>query len=141
MLRKFAGKILKGDTVEIISGQYKGKRGLICKNRIKENWVTIKDLMTKKTNAFGERKEMPTRLDVSKVAVIDPSIDKPVRVKVTKEGGEFKRISCKTKTPIPFPPKEYLTYAKRIEKKSIIVTRARFIRHSGGCGNASDLQR
>lgn len=81
--------IRKDDTVEILSGDDKGKRGRVLRVLVKEGKVVVegmnrvyKHLRPNRQNNQGGRlsKEMPIQL--SNVALIDPTTNKPTRVGV-----------------------------------------------------------
>ncbi len=99
-----AQKIKKGDTVQILVGKDKGKRGEVTLVLPKEGKVKVQGLnLIKKhvkpsqSNAGGiETRE--AALNVSNVALIDPKDDKPtragfamkddVKVRISKRSGE-----------------------------------------------------
>ena len=99
-----AQKIKKGDTVQVLVGKDKGKRGEVTLVLPKDNKVKVQGLnLVKKhvkpsqSNAGGiETRE--AALHVSNVALIDPKDDKPTRVgfaikdelkvRVSKRSGE-----------------------------------------------------
>jgi large subunit ribosomal protein L24 len=81
--------IRKDDTVEVLSGDDKGKRGRVLRVLVKEGKVVVegmnrvyKHLRPNRQNNQGGRlsKEMPIQL--SNVALIDPTTNKPTRVGV-----------------------------------------------------------
>lgn len=94
-----AQKIKKGDTVEVLTGKDKGKRGEIVLVLPKAGKVKVQGLnLIKKhvkpsqTNAGGiETRE--AALDVSNVALIDPKDNKPTRVGFGVQDGQKVRIS------------------------------------------------
>ncbi len=99
-------KVKKGDTVEVISGKDKGKRGAILAAYPKENKVTVqganiitrhtKDRPSNQANAAGQNKvqkggriEKEAPLFAAKVMVVCPSCQRPTRVGYAyKEGTE-----------------------------------------------------
>ncbi|MCL6509920.1 MAG: 50S ribosomal protein L24 [Anaerolineae bacterium] len=95
-------KIKKGDTVMVITGEYKGKRGEVVRAIPKENKVVVKGVNIAKKHAKPRRAgrrvvqtgiidvEMP--IDVSNVKLIAPS-GKPTRVNYRIEDGVKKRYS------------------------------------------------
>jgi len=81
--------IRKDDTVEILSGDDKGKRGKVLRVLRESNKVVVeginrvyRHLKPSRRNPQGGRlsKEMP--VDASKVALIDPQTNKPTRLGV-----------------------------------------------------------
>ena len=81
--------IRKDDTVEIISGDDKGKRGRVLSVRPKKGMILVeginrvyKHMKPSRRNQQGGRlsKEMP--IDISKVQLIDPQTNRPTRIGV-----------------------------------------------------------
>lgn len=97
-------KIKKGDTVLVITGDSKGKRGEVVRTLPKENKIVVKGVNIVKKHAKPRRAgrrvvqagiidvEMP--IDVSNVKLIAPS-GKPTRVTYRIVDGEKKRYSNK----------------------------------------------
>lgn len=97
-------KIKKGDTVLVITGDSKGKRGEVVRTLPKENKIVVKGVNIVKKHAKPRRAgrrvvqagiidvEMP--IDVSNVKLIAPS-GKPTRVNYRIVDGEKKRYSNK----------------------------------------------
>jgi large subunit ribosomal protein L24 len=95
-------KIKKGDTVMVITGEYKGKRGEVVRAIPKENKVVVKGVNIAKKHAKPRRAgrrvvqtgiidvEMP--IDVSNVKLVAPS-GRPTRVNYRIEDGVKKRYS------------------------------------------------
>lgn len=93
--------IRKDDTVEVISGDDKGKRGRVLRTIPSENKLVVeginrayKHMRPNRRNQQGGRlsKEMP--IDVSNCALIDPQTNKPTRVHVVvHEDGSKERIA------------------------------------------------
>ncbi len=80
-------KILKGDTVVVISGKYRGKIGKVLKSFPRERKVLVegvnlikKHLRPRREGEKGQIIEMPSPLDVSKVKLICPKCGKSTRV-------------------------------------------------------------
>jgi large subunit ribosomal protein L24 len=89
--------IVKEDTVEVLTGDDKGKRGKVLRVLREKNKVVVeginrvyKHLKPSRGNPQGGRlsKEMP--IAVSNVALIDPKTNKPTRVgiKVLADGSK-----------------------------------------------------
>lgn len=79
--------IRKGDTVEVLSGKDKGKRGEVIKAMPAEGKVVVRGVaMVKKAQRptqqgqQGGIVEREAAIDVSNVAIVDPQTDKPTRV-------------------------------------------------------------
>ena len=106
-------KIKKGDTVEVIAGKDKGKRGLVVRALPKVGKVVVEGVAVAKKaqrptqdNQQGgfANKEMP--IDVSNVALIDPKTDKPTRVGFRfEEDGTKVRFAKKSGEVIHDPAK------------------------------------
>ncbi|GHT88864.1 50S ribosomal protein L24 [Alphaproteobacteria bacterium] len=72
-------KIKRGDTVQVISGKERGKRGTVKKIHVDDRKVTVNSINLVTRNVKPDykhpqgpfRKEMP--IDISNVALIDPS--------------------------------------------------------------------
>jgi large subunit ribosomal protein L24 len=93
-------KIRKNDTVEVISGKDKGKRGRVIevlpkKARVRVEGVNKNKRHTKpnpQKNVRGGILERESPLHVSNVALIDPKSDKPTRVgiKIMADGARVR---------------------------------------------------
>lgn len=113
--------IRKDDIVVILTGDDKGKRGRVLRVLMKDNKVLVegvnkvyKHLRPSRQNTQGGRlsKEMP--VDISNVALVDPSTNKPTRVGVRYlPDGSKERFAKKSGTMLskiaPANPK----YAKK----------------------------
>ncbi|RME61168.1 MAG: 50S ribosomal protein L24 [Caldilineae bacterium] len=113
-------KIKKGDTVEVITGNYKGHRGevqrVIRKKRKDGSWdpnrvyviVAGANLVTKHQGRSPSvrtqtgRIEMEAPIHISNVALIG-SDDRPTRAGYRIEGGDKFRIDRRTGDPLPEP--------------------------------------
>ena len=94
-----AQKIKKGDTVQVLVGKDKGKRGEVSLVLPKENKLKVQGLNLVKRH----RKPSQTQaggvvtqeafLHVSNVALIDPKDDKPTRVGFDIKDGRKVRVS------------------------------------------------
>jgi large subunit ribosomal protein L24 len=90
-----------GDTVEVIAGNSKGKRGKIVEVLVKKNRVVVEgvNLIKKhiKPNAQspqGEIKELEGTIHISNVLVVDPSTGKPTRTgRKLNDAGNLQRFS------------------------------------------------
>jgi len=89
-----AAKVKKGDTVVVIAGKDKGKKGEVLAVRPEENRVVVQGVavVTKHTRpsmtSQGGLVKQEAAIHVSNVALIDPKTDKPTRVgfKVLADG-------------------------------------------------------
>ncbi len=98
-------KIHKGDTVQVLTGNERGKRGEVLRVLTKQNKVIVRGVNIAKKHAKPRGGqdlratqtglvdvEMP--IHASNVAVVGPS-GKPTRVNYRDEGGVLKRYSNK----------------------------------------------
>jgi large subunit ribosomal protein L24 len=102
-------KIKRGDRVRVLSGKDRGKEGVVLRALPSEGKVIVENINTAKRHSKPTRvsqtggivdKDMP--IDVSNVAVIDPSDGKPTRVGYRLDAdGTKTRISRRTGTEIP----------------------------------------
>jgi len=97
-------KIRKGDTVEVIAGRDKGKRGEVIRvlpreRRIVVQGVNIRKKHQQQVEAQGRTItpgiiEFEAPIDISNVMLVCPKCGEPTRVAVRREGGIAERI-CK----------------------------------------------
>ena len=94
-------KIHKGDTVLIISGKNKGRKGKVIEALPKEARIIIeninlrkKHIRPKKSGEKGQIVELPGPLSVSDVKIVCPRCGKAARVGYKLEGKKKFRI-CK----------------------------------------------
>ncbi len=80
-------KLKKGDTVQVLSGKYKGKTGKVVATHPTENKVTVeginivkKHVKPNRANPQGGILDITKPIWVSKVAVVDPTTKKPSRI-------------------------------------------------------------
>jgi large subunit ribosomal protein L24 len=93
--------VKSGDTVEVIAGNAKGKRGKIVEVLVKKNRVVVEGVnMIKKhikpnaQSPQGEIKEVEGTIHISNVLVVDPSTGKPTRVgRKLNDAGNLQRFS------------------------------------------------
>jgi large subunit ribosomal protein L24 len=98
--------ILKGDTVLVLAGKDKGKRGRVIQAVPKDNKVVVEGVnivtrhqkprpTTRGTQQQTGRIQKPAPLNRSKVMLVCPQCDKPTRIAhKLSEGGRWVR-SCK----------------------------------------------
>ena len=93
----FKIKLKKGDTVQVLSGKYKGKTGKVVATHPSENKVTVEGVnivkkLVKPNQAHpqGGIIDITKPIWVSKVAVVDPTSKKPTRIgyKLDKDGNK-----------------------------------------------------
>jgi len=89
----FKIKLKKGDTVQVLSGKYKGKTGKVVTTHPQENKVTVeginivkKHMKPNKAYPQGGIIELTKPIWVSKVAVVDPTSKKPTRIGYKLDG-------------------------------------------------------
>lgn len=82
-----AAKVQKGDTVMVLWGKDKGKRGVVQRVIPKEHKVIVENvnIVKRHTKPRGIARqagiiEQPAPMDLSKVAVIDPQTGEPTKV-------------------------------------------------------------
>ena len=81
-------KLKRGDTVEVIAGKNKGKRGTVREVRTDQQRVIVADVNIVKRHMkpgrAGARQagivELEAAIHISNVALVDPKTDKPTRV-------------------------------------------------------------
>ncbi len=100
-------KIKKGDTVEVIAGKDKGKRGEVLEVRPAENRVVVQGVNVRKKhkkaapNTAGMQSapqiaEFDAPLHASNVMVVDPKTNEPTRVGFRREGEAWVRVAKKS---------------------------------------------
>ncbi len=113
--------IRKDDTVEVLAGDDKGKRGKILRINRADNKVVVegvnrvyRHLKPSRTNPQGGRlsKEMP--IDASNVALIDPATNKATRVGVKYlDDGSKVLVAKKSGNTLRTIAKPDIKYAKK----------------------------
>ncbi|MEM1012675.1 MAG: 50S ribosomal protein L24 [Planctomycetota bacterium] len=98
-----AAKIRSGDTVQVITGDDKGKRGKVLRvlrdtekvlvEGMNQAWKHVKPTQQ---NPKGERRRIDRPLHVSNVMVVDPESDKPTRVRFEERDGVKHRVAVKS---------------------------------------------
>ncbi len=95
-------KIKKNDTVLVIAGKDKGKKGKVLVALPKENKVIVQgvNIQTKhakaKQNMPAEIRKQEGPIDVSNVMYYDTKAKAPTRIGYKVENGHKKRVSKKT---------------------------------------------
>ncbi len=92
-------KIKKGDTVQVMIGRDKGKKGEVVKVLPSKNMVVVENVNQYKrhfkSRTSGQKSEIITitkPLNVSKVSLIDPKKKKPTRAGYKMVKGEKVRV-------------------------------------------------
>lgn len=100
--------ITKGDTVQVISGDDKGKRGTVLRVFPKTGRVAVDGVaLAKKHRAATQNTEsgivtFPAPIPASKVMLIDPKSGEPTRIRRQKDAdGTIERIATKSGVAIP----------------------------------------
>ena len=100
--------ITKGDTVQVISGDDKGKRGKVLRVYPKTGRVTIDGINVVKRHRRATQTteggiiEFPAPIHHSKVMLVDPKTGAPTRIRRrVDEDGTLERIAVKSGEPIP----------------------------------------
>jgi large subunit ribosomal protein L24 len=100
--------ITKGDTVQVISGDDKGKQGRVLRVHPKTARITIEGVNVVKRHrratqtAEGGIVEFPAPIHYSKAMLIDPKSGEPTRVRRRRDtDGTVERIAVKSDQPIP----------------------------------------
>jgi large subunit ribosomal protein L24 len=100
--------ITKGDTVQVISGDDKGKQGRVLRVHPKTGRVTIEGVNIVKRHRRATQTtesgivEFPAPIHHSKAMLIDPKSGEPTRVRRrVDEDGTVERIAVKSEQSIP----------------------------------------
>ena len=99
-------KIRRDDTVKVLSGKDKGKTGTVLHVEPKKNRLFVEGMNIQKRHqrprsirdaqraeAVGGVTEKEGPINASNVMLLDPKSNEPTRVKITREGGQRKRIA------------------------------------------------
>lgn len=100
-------RIRKGDTVKVLYGKDSGKTGKVVRVVKKERRVVVEgvNLFKKHVKGDGQKRSseivtISKALPASKVMLIDPSDNKPTRVKYELASNGKKRVSVRSKKSI-----------------------------------------
>ncbi|MBI2637129.1 MAG: 50S ribosomal protein L24 [Parcubacteria group bacterium] len=102
-------RIKKGDTITVIAGKDKGKRGKVLQtlptlNRVSVLGVNVltKHLRSNKRGAAGQKIEFPSPIHLSNVMLVCPQCGKGTRVgaRRSQESGAKTRVCKKCKAAI-----------------------------------------
>jgi len=92
-------RLKKGDTVVVLAGKYKGKTGKVTATHPKTNMVTVENINVVKRhmkpteqNRTGGIVEKTKPMDVSKVAIVEPTSKKASKIGYTfdKDGNKVR---------------------------------------------------
>lgn len=96
-------KIKTGDNVIMLSGKDKGKKGKVLKAFPSTGKVVVEGInilkkhqKARQQGKSGEVIELPSPVDASNVALIDPKSNKATRINYKVEGGKKVRVSNKS---------------------------------------------
>lgn len=94
-------KVRRGDTVRVLRGRDRGKKGKILSVIPKENRVIVeginmvhKHVRPRRTGESGQRVEAPAPITVANVQLVCPQCKQGTRVSIRREGDTRERI-CK----------------------------------------------
>ena len=113
MDKLFKIRLMKGDTVVVLGGKYKGKTGKVVATHPSENKVTVEGINMVKKHVKPNRAypqggiiDLTKPIWVSKVAIVEPTSKKPSRIgyKLNADGTKT-RIFKKTGKEIAAPAK------------------------------------
>ena len=101
-------KLSHGDSVIIIAGKDKGKKGTIMRVLTEANRVIVSDVnmvtkhIKKTAQAAGKKVQFEASIHISNVQIVDPKTGKPSRIgyKVDAKTGQKVRISKKSGTAL-----------------------------------------
>ncbi len=95
--------IRKGDTVAVLSGEDKGKKGKVLKVLVDKNRAIVEGLNLVSKSAKPSAKhpqggiiKQEAAIHISNLSLIDPKSGKPTRVSVKHEGKNVVRIAKKS---------------------------------------------
>ena len=97
-------KIKKGDTVQVLAGEDRGKQGRVLSVNAEKQRAIVEgvNMVTKHTKPHakhpqGGRGNMEAPIHISNIALLDPKSGKPTRVSVrVKEDGKKVRVATKS---------------------------------------------
>lgn len=126
-------RILKGDMVELIKGDERGKQGKILKvfrkrNKVIIEGINIRTLVYTNTNGSTRTTVAPLSIHYSNVALVDPSTGQKCKVKyMFQEDGTKVRVAKKSGEIIPYnciTPRKNEAY--ELDTPADLVTQATF---------------
>uniref|UniRef100_A0A7S1C4Y4 Large ribosomal subunit protein uL24c n=1 Tax=Bicosoecida sp. CB-2014 TaxID=1486930 RepID=A0A7S1C4Y4_9STRA len=103
-------RIVRGDTVEVVSGRDRGKQGVVKRVLRKQNRIVVEgvNMVRKHVRADGQNAggifSVEAALHVSNVNLVDPVSGKPTRVAIREmEDGSRVRVAKRSGAIIPRP--------------------------------------
>ncbi|MEJ2203655.1 MAG: 50S ribosomal protein L24 [Gemmatimonadota bacterium] len=104
-------KVMKGDRVRVIRGNYRDMEGTVLEvlrdaGRVRVEGVNVRKRHTRPSqdNPDGGIITFEAPVHISNVMLIDPATEEPSRVQIRiEEDGTKERISVKSGNPIPKP--------------------------------------
>lgn len=104
-------KIVKGDRVRVIRGNFRDMEGTVMEvikdsGRVRVEGVNVRKRHTRpsQANPDGGIISFEAPIDISNVMLIDPATGEPGRVRMRiEEDGTKERISVKSGNPVPRP--------------------------------------
>jgi large subunit ribosomal protein L24 len=100
--------LTKGDTVQVISGEDKGKRGKVLRVNPKTGRITIEGVNVVKRHRRATNTteagivEFAAPIHHAKAMLVDPGSGEPTRVRRRRDAdGTVERIAVKSEQPIP----------------------------------------
>lgn len=126
-------EIRKGDTVQIIAGKDKGKKGQIIKGVPSKNKVVVeganivsKAVRAKKANEKGGIVKQPAAIDASNVMIICPACGKMTRIAHNEVDGKNARICKKCGASLDVKPIKAKAAAKKkaVKKDAEVAVKA-----------------
>ena len=95
-------KVKKGDTVKILSGKERGKRGKVARVFTAESRLIVEGVNLKKKHRRSRRADrkgevilLPSPVSASSVAVVCPSCGKPTRIGFERDTAGKRMRMCK----------------------------------------------
>ena len=103
--------IRKGDLVQVVNGADRGKQGRVLAVHRLQNAVRVERVRLQKRHLKPGRRgarqggivEQEGYVALSNVMLIDPSDNKPSRVRVEERGGKRLRVFVRSGDPVPDP--------------------------------------
>lgn len=96
-------RLKSGDTVQVIAGDEKGKRGKLLRVDYRDNKVVVQGLNLvykhiKRSQKYpqGGRIQKEAPLHISNVMLFSDEENRPVRVRIQEDGGKRVRVSAQT---------------------------------------------
>lgn len=104
-------KIMKGDRVRVIRGNFRDMEGAVLEVLVDSGKVRVEGVNMRKRHSRPSQKNpdggiitFEAPIDVSNVMLIDPATGEPSRMRMRiEEDGTKERISVKSGNPIPRP--------------------------------------